>query len=71
MSQSIERYHQAVARFRRNFLIEALKANGGNRTRTAAALGLQRTYLLRLIRDFGVAAEVPSVRPCTTTTTRR
>src|SRR5437870_2050865 len=38
-------------------LIEAtLHQVGGNRTRAARALGLQRTYLLRLIRDLGVAA---------------
>jgi DNA-binding NtrC family response regulator len=34
----------------------------GNRTHAARALGLQRTYLLRLIRDLGVAAPPPPPR---------
>jgi hypothetical protein len=34
----------------------------GNRTHTARALGLQRTYLLRLIRELGVAAPPPPPR---------
>lgn len=29
-----------------------LAAHGGNRTRTAKTLGIERTYLLKLIRDF-------------------
>jgi DNA-binding NtrC family response regulator len=34
----------------------------GNRTHTARALGLQRTYLLRLMRELGVAAPPPIQR---------
>ena len=34
----------------------------GNRTHAARALGLQRTYLLRLMRDLGVAAPPPPER---------
>jgi DNA-binding NtrC family response regulator len=60
MSDGSEKYHEAVARFKCEFLFRALKAHGGNRTRTARALGLERTYLLRLIRDFGLAAQVPA-----------
>lgn len=44
----------AVAAFKRRLLTDALVDAGGNRTHAAQALGLQRTYLLRLIRDFGV-----------------
>ena len=54
MSESSETYHEAVARFKREFLDEALRSHGGNRTRTARTVGLQRTYLLRLLRDFGL-----------------
>jgi DNA-binding NtrC family response regulator len=40
---------------------------GGNRTRAARALGLQRTYLLRLMREFAVhvpaGAAVPRRSP--------
>ena len=31
-----------------------LRRQRGNRTRTAAALGVQRTYLLKLMRDYDV-----------------
>jgi hypothetical protein len=33
--------------------MNTLLAHGGNRTRAARAMRLQRTYLLRLIRQFG------------------
>jgi len=47
-------YHGAVTEFKRRLIEATLFQLGGNRTRTARALGLQRTYLLRLIREFGV-----------------
>ncbi len=47
-------YRAAVADFKRQLIAAALLKHGGNRTHTARALGLQRTYLLRLIRDLGV-----------------
>lgn len=53
-------WHGAVTDFKRRLLEQALRNAGGNRTHAARALGLQRTYLLRLIRDFGVA--VPPAR---------
>lgn len=43
-------YHLAVATFRRQLVEKTLREHDGNRSRTAAALGLQRTYLCRLIR---------------------
>jgi DNA-binding NtrC family response regulator len=54
MSEGSETYHEAVARFKREFLAEALQSHGGNRTRTARTVGLQRTYLIRLLREFGL-----------------
>ena len=62
MSEPLEKYHAAVASFQREFILAMLAAHGGNRTRTARTLGLQRTYLLRLIRQFDVAREVPAPR---------
>jgi DNA-binding NtrC family response regulator len=47
-------YHDAVTEFRRRFLAHMLDAHGGNRTRTAQALGLQRSYLIRLLRQHGL-----------------
>ena len=49
-------WHDALAAFKRRLLEYALASTGGNRTRAARLLGLQRTYLLRLIRELGVAA---------------
>ena len=47
-------FHGAVCDFKRRLLEATLTQTGGNRTRAARALGLQRTYLLRLIREFEI-----------------
>jgi len=52
-------YHEEVDRFKRELLTRTLRAHGGNRTCAARALGLQRTYLLRLIREFGICVPIP------------
>jgi DNA-binding NtrC family response regulator len=49
-------WHDAVTAFKRRLIEQALEQAGGNRTHAARTLGLQRTYLLRLIRDLGVVA---------------
>jgi hypothetical protein len=54
-------YHGAVTDFKRRLIEFTLHESSGNRTHAARALGLQRTYLLRLIRDLNVAA--PPVQP--------
>ncbi|PYN62522.1 MAG: hypothetical protein DMD92_02440 [Candidatus Rokuibacteriota bacterium] len=55
-------YHGAVSAFKRRLIEATLREARGNRTHAARALGLQRTYLLRLIRELGVAAPPPPVR---------
>jgi DNA-binding NtrC family response regulator len=55
-------YHGAVSEFKRQLIEATLHQLRGNRTHTARALGLQRTYLLRLIRELGVAAPPPPPR---------
>ena len=55
-------YHGAVSDFKRRLIEATLRQMCGNRTHTARALGLQRTYLLRLIRELGVAAPPPPPR---------
>jgi hypothetical protein len=47
-------FHGAVTDFKRRLIETTLTELGGNRTRAARALGLQRTYLLRLMREFAV-----------------
>jgi DNA-binding NtrC family response regulator len=55
-------YHGAVHDFKRQLIEATLHQVRGNRTHAARALGLQRTYLLRLMRDLGVAAPPPPER---------
>lgn len=55
-------YHDAVCEFKRRLIEATLHQACGNRTHAAKTLGLQRTYLLRLIRDLGVAAPPPQRR---------
>ncbi|MBI3028718.1 MAG: hypothetical protein HYY64_04315 [Candidatus Rokubacteria bacterium] len=53
-------FRGAVEEFKRRLIEAALRRSGGNRTHAARCLGLQRTYLLRLIRDLGVSAPPPA-----------
>ena len=47
-------WHDEVRRFKRELLERVLVETGGNRTHAAQHLGVQRTYLMRLIRDLDV-----------------
>ena len=47
-------FHAQVAEFRKKLVREAVERSGGNQTKAAEALGLQRTYLARLIRQMGL-----------------
>jgi len=53
-------YQRSVEKFKREFLALTLAAHGGNRSRAARALGVQRSYFVRLIRQFGVAERIPA-----------
>ena len=55
-------YHGAVSDFKRRLIEATLYQVKGNRTHAARALGLQRTYLLRLIRELAISAPPPPVR---------
>jgi DNA-binding NtrC family response regulator len=55
-------YHGAVSDFKRRLIESTLHQMRGNRTHTARVLGLQRTYLLRLMRELNVAAPPPPAR---------
>jgi Nif-specific regulatory protein len=50
-------FHDQVEEFRKKILRDALAACNQNQTRAAELLGLQRTYLARLIRQYGLNAE--------------
>ncbi len=47
-------FHAQVEEYRRRLIRETLERCGGNQTRAAEALKLQRTYLARLIRQLGI-----------------
>jgi len=55
-------YRSAVVDFKRQLIETTLREHGGNRTHAARALGVQRTYLLRLIRDLRVATPASAGR---------
>lgn len=47
-------FHEAVVAYKRQLIREALHRSGGNQSRAATSLGLQRTYLSRLIKELQV-----------------
>jgi DNA-binding NtrC family response regulator len=57
-----KRFHAEVHAARRAILVTAMVKHGGNRTHAARDLGLQRTYLMRLLREYELAGEFPSRR---------
>lgn len=54
-------FAEAVRICKRQILFDALTAHHGNRTHAARALGLRRTYLVRLIRQYRI--DVPPRTP--------
>lgn len=44
----------AVDAFKREYLIKILEENGWNQTKTAAILGIQRTYVIRLMNELNI-----------------
>ncbi len=47
-------YQKEVDKFKKELIRRVLEEHHGNRTHAARALGLQRTYLLRLMRQLEV-----------------
>ncbi|MCF7938360.1 MAG: sigma 54-interacting transcriptional regulator [Spirochaetales bacterium] len=45
---------EATHLFKKHYIQRALELNGWNQTKTAQSLGIQRTYLSRLIHDLGI-----------------
>lgn len=50
-------FRDARARFEKEFLIQKLNENNGNITKTAELIGLERSYLHRKIKTYGINAE--------------
>jgi uncharacterized delta-60 repeat protein len=53
-----EAKREAVFEFERSYLLSALRANGGNVSRTAAAIGMVRQSLQQKMRELGLRAEL-------------
>jgi DNA-binding NtrC family response regulator len=47
-------YHESVDEYRREVIVSALAQTQGNRAAAARLLGLQRSYLLRLMKAFNI-----------------
>jgi DNA-binding NtrC family response regulator len=47
-------YREAIHDYRRKLIAKALAEANGNRAAAARALGLERTYLMRLIKNLGI-----------------
>jgi DNA-binding NtrC family response regulator len=54
-------YHAVMEAYSRRLIEEALRRAGWNQTKAAELLGLQRTYLTRLIKQRGVSTRPPSL----------
>jgi len=48
-------FSEQVNAFRRSLLAHTLNSTGGNVSQTARLLGLHRTYVCRLIREYGLS----------------
>nr|MCR5061686.1 Fis family transcriptional regulator [Treponema sp.] len=44
----------AIDRFKKEYITRVLEENGWNQTRTAKILGIQRTYVIRLINELNI-----------------
>lgn len=52
-------YHESMEAYSRKFIEEALRRNGWNQTRASEELGLQRTYLTKLLRQKDIQGRPP------------
>lgn len=49
-------FREARAEFEKEFLLQKISENGGNVSKTAEAIGLERSYLHRKIKAYGIEA---------------
>lgn len=57
-SSEIQSYHEAVRQFQTEIIQRAMEQAGGNQSRAADLLKLQRTYLARLIRKLNIRNKI-------------
>jgi two-component system nitrogen regulation response regulator NtrX len=51
-------FREARAEFEKEYLIKKIQENNGNISKTAEAIGLERSYLHRKIKAYGIEANV-------------
>ncbi|THJ20036.1 MAG: sigma-54-dependent Fis family transcriptional regulator [Nitrospira sp. CG24E] len=56
-------YHESMEAHSRKVIEEALRRNGWNQTRASEELGLQRTYLTKLLRQKDISGKQPKDSP--------
>jgi DNA-binding NtrC family response regulator len=52
-------YHESMDAYSRKVIEEALRRNGWNQTKASEELGLQRTYLTKLLRQKDISGRPP------------
>jgi two-component system nitrogen regulation response regulator NtrX len=55
--QAVETLQEARSAYEREFILRKLEENQWNMTRTAAALGLERSHLYRKMKNLGISGE--------------
>jgi DNA-binding NtrC family response regulator len=55
-------FHSQVRESKRLIIRAALDRVGGNQTKAAELLGLQRTYLVKLLRELDIRVKSPEAR---------
>lgn len=56
MEYGFSTFREARAEFEKEYLIKKIQENGGNISKTAEAIGLERSYLHRKIKSYGIEA---------------
>lgn len=50
----VNTFREARARFEKEFLLKRISENKGNISKTAEVIGLERSYLHRKIKSYGI-----------------
>lgn len=56
-SDALSTFREARAQFEREYLLKKISENGGNISRTAEVIGLERSYLHRKMKTYGIESK--------------
>ena len=54
MTEDMKTFREARAKFEKEYLLKKIDENGGNISKTAEVIGLERSYLHRKIKAYGI-----------------